>query len=62
MFVSYCFYNAGLPLPITTPKGFAYCPYGVKWFRNKGWWHTDTKGVLGPISWDAAWEAPITTD
>ncbi|MEY3554188.1 MAG: CHAP domain-containing protein [Microcystis aeruginosa Ma_QC_Ca_00000000_S207] len=41
MFVSYCFYNAGLPLPITTPKGFAYCPYGVQWFRNKGWWHTD---------------------
>jgi peptidoglycan hydrolase-like protein with peptidoglycan-binding domain len=36
MFVSYCFYNAGLPLPITTPLGFAYCPYGVKWFKNKG--------------------------
>jgi peptidoglycan hydrolase-like protein with peptidoglycan-binding domain len=36
MFVSYCFYNAGLPLPITTKKGFAYCPYGVKWFKNKG--------------------------
>jgi hypothetical protein len=40
MFVSYCFYNAGLPLPITTPKGFAYCPYGVQWFRNKGWWQS----------------------
>lgn len=36
MFVSYCFYNAGLVIPITTPKGFAYCPYGVKWFREKG--------------------------
>jgi peptidoglycan hydrolase-like protein with peptidoglycan-binding domain len=36
MFVSYCFYNAGLPLPITTRKGFAYCPYGVKWFRDNG--------------------------
>lgn len=40
MFVSYCFYSAGLPLQITTPKGFAFCPYGVKYFRNKGWWHT----------------------
>ena len=40
MFVSYCFYNTGLPLSATTPKGFAYCPYGVKWFKNKGWWHT----------------------
>ena len=35
MFVSYCFYNADLPLPITTKKGFAYCPYGVKWFKDK---------------------------
>lgn len=35
MFVSYCFYNAGLPLPITTRKGFAYCPYGVKWFKEQ---------------------------
>lgn len=43
MFVSYCFYNAGLPLPATTPKGFAYCPYGVNWFKNKGWWHTTPK-------------------
>ena len=24
MFVSYCFYTVGLPLPITTGKGFAY--------------------------------------
>lgn len=43
MFVSYCFYNAGLPLLITTPKGFCYCPYGVAWFKNKGWWHTSPK-------------------
>ena len=35
MFVSYCFYNAGLPLFITTPRGFAYCPYGVDWFRRQ---------------------------
>lgn len=36
MFVSYCFYLAGLPLPATTAKGFAYCPYGVQWFRHQG--------------------------
>lgn len=35
MFVSYCFYNARLPLPATTPKGFAYCPYGVQWFKRQ---------------------------
>jgi surface antigen len=30
-------------LNITTPKGFAYCPYGVTWFKNKGWWYTTPK-------------------
>lgn len=36
MFVSYCFYQANLPLKATTAKGFAYCPYGVQWFRQQG--------------------------
>jgi hypothetical protein len=36
IFVSYCFYTAGMPLAITTPKGFAYCPYGMDWFRQQG--------------------------
>lgn len=36
MFVSYCFFLAGLPLPATTNKGFAYCPYGVNWFKQRG--------------------------
>jgi peptidoglycan hydrolase-like protein with peptidoglycan-binding domain len=40
MFLSYCLYNSGLPLKITTDKGFAYCPYGRTWFMNKGWWYT----------------------
>jgi peptidoglycan hydrolase-like protein with peptidoglycan-binding domain len=40
IFVSYCFYSAGLPLPINNSKGFAYCPEGVNWFKNKGWWYT----------------------
>lgn len=43
MFLSYCFYHCGLPLPITTPKGFAYCPYGVQWFKGRGWWHNTPK-------------------
>jgi hypothetical protein len=38
MFVSWCFYMAGLPLRITTSKGFAYTPYGVSWFKNNGAW------------------------
>ena len=38
IFVSYCFSVAGLRLPITTDKGFAYCPFGVDWFKNKGQW------------------------
>lgn len=36
MFVSWCFYKAGIPLPITRPNGFAYCPYGVQWFKKQG--------------------------
>lgn len=40
MFVSYCFYHAGLPLEITTDKGFAYHPHAKKWFEEHGWWHT----------------------
>lgn len=43
MFVSYCFYRTGLPLPANTPKGFAYCGHGIQWFRDKGWWHTTPK-------------------
>lgn len=38
MFVSWCFFMSGLPLRISTAKGFAYCPYGVKWFKDNGAW------------------------
>lgn len=40
MFVSYCFYHAGLPLEITTDKGFACHPYAAKWFKDQGRWQT----------------------
>ncbi|HEX9312331.1 MAG TPA: peptidoglycan-binding protein [Actinomycetota bacterium] len=36
-FVSYCFYNAGIPLPATTSKGFAAAERGRAWFESKGW-------------------------
>ncbi len=39
IFVSYCFYKAGMPLssipPTSNKKGFAYCPYGVKYFQDQ---------------------------
>lgn len=35
MFVSWCFDKAGMPLPpIQNKKGFAYCPYGVRYFKK----------------------------
>ena len=43
MFVSYCFYNQGLPLPARTPKGFAYCGDGIQYFKNNRWWHSTPK-------------------
>jgi hypothetical protein len=36
MFVSRVFYDAGLPLPASTRKGFAWCSAGADWFRNQG--------------------------
>lgn len=38
MFVSACFARAGQALHITTDKGFAYCPYGVSYFKQIGAW------------------------
>jgi hypothetical protein len=40
IFVSYCFYTAGLPLKITTDKGFSYAPFAAQWFKDNGWWRT----------------------
>jgi peptidoglycan hydrolase-like protein with peptidoglycan-binding domain len=38
MFVSWCFFHEGLPLPATTAKGFAYTPVGAAWFKRQGRW------------------------
>lgn len=40
MFVSYCFHQAGMTLPIQNKKGFAYCPSGVDWFKRTNRWST----------------------
>ena len=40
MFVSWCTYMEGLPLPATTEKGFAYTPAGAQWFQKQGRWST----------------------
>ena len=60
MFVSYCFYKAGMPLPpIQSKKGFAYCPYGVKHFQNKG--KFDKKPKVGDIVF-FDWQRDGTSD
>lgn len=43
IFISYCFDKVSLPLPIRSSKGFAYCPDGVSWFRQRGQWFQDPK-------------------
>jgi peptidoglycan hydrolase-like protein with peptidoglycan-binding domain len=44
MFVSYVFYHSGMPLPIQSSRGFAYCPTGVNWFKNDPSWKWVQKG------------------
>jgi len=47
MFVSWCLYQEGIPLPATTAKGFAYTPAGVAWLRRQGrWTHSAAPGNL----------------
>jgi hypothetical protein len=38
MFVSWCFEQAGASslIAASTPKGFSYCPEGLRWFQAKG--------------------------
>ncbi|HEV2756341.1 MAG TPA: peptidoglycan-binding domain-containing protein [Actinomycetota bacterium] len=38
MAVSYWFFDAGLPLPASTAKGFAYTPSGAAWFQRADMW------------------------
>jgi len=38
MFVSWCFFEEGLPLPASTSKGFAFTPSGAQWFKSQNRW------------------------
>lgn len=40
MAVSRWFFDAGLPVPASTSKGFAYTPSGAAWFNRQGRWKT----------------------
>lgn len=60
MFVSYCFYQAGLPLPIKISKGFAYCPDGVNYFKKKGQWSTSQAKPGDIVFFD--WQRDGTSD
>lgn len=48
IFQSYVFTAAGLPLRITTDKGFSYCPFGMRWFRDMGLWTGTGRGRFYP--------------
>lgn len=55
MFVSRVFFNAGMPLPASTAKGFAWVSAGFDWFRRQGWetftdWRQARPGDL--IAWE----------
>jgi len=52
IFLSWCFYMAGLPLPASNPKGFAYTPSGAAWFQSRGKWsHTPKPGYVVFFDW-----------
>ena len=38
IFVSWCTFHEGLPLPATISKGFAYTPAGAAWFQRRRRW------------------------
>lgn len=40
MALSYWTYHAGLPVPASTSKGYAYTPSGANWFKARGRWGT----------------------
>jgi hypothetical protein len=62
MFVSFCTYVTGMPLPITIDKGFAYCPFGVNWFKEQGRWYPDDPhpGDIVFYDWLSSGEAEHT--
>jgi hypothetical protein len=43
MFLSWCFYQAGIPQTASTSKGFAYTPSGAAWYQRLGRWGATPK-------------------
>jgi hypothetical protein len=66
VFVSYCFFTSGLPLAISEPKGFSYCPDGANWFKQHGAFHASPKsGDVVFFDWykgSPACESPSQTN
>jgi peptidoglycan hydrolase-like protein with peptidoglycan-binding domain len=58
MFVSWVFYNAGLPLPATQERGFESCSAGRAWFvRRRRFTTTPARGLVVFYDWDG--RAPL---
>lgn len=49
MFVSWVFYFCGVPLKISTSKGYSYCPSGVAWFKSHGLWRSSYRSQTGDV-------------
>lgn len=47
-FVSWCFFQEGLPLPASTPRGFDATTVGVAWFKHNGAWQDKAAGRPRP--------------
>lgn len=45
MFVSWCFWSAGMPQPASTPKGYAWCSAGSEWYRSRGQLRPGSAGI-----------------
>lgn len=45
MYVSRTFWDAGMPLPASSPKGFAWVSAGFDWMRRQGWCTTDIRSA-----------------
>jgi len=50
MFQSYCFDAAGMPLPASSERGFAWVSSGFTWMRNQGWNSWDVQNDVRPGS------------
>ena len=49
MFASWCFWTAGYPLHVDSPKGFAYTPDGVAYAQHHNLWSTSGHYAPGDL-------------